>query len=157
MVLTIPLPAGVAELAALDPVHYDEAFAVDVATSLTAQEWARLTLEGAPAAMRAAMLNGWRSLLIRLAALDADGQVLGWQILHSEPQAIVLGVESAIGMTARIVMQIQPTQVVHSMVVRFDRSRARPVWAVLAPPHRRFVQTLLVDAQRRALQVEPVT
>ncbi|PZS30975.1 MAG: hypothetical protein DLM58_12680 [Pseudonocardiales bacterium] len=152
MVQTIPVPANVAEFAALDRFDYDEAFAVDIATDLSAEEWARLSIEGAPPPMRAAMLNGWKSLLIRLAPLDSEGQVLGWRIHHSEPQAIVLGIESRIGMTVRIVIQVQPTQVVHAMVVRYDRIIARPVWAVVSSPHRRFVRTLLADAQRRAVE-----
>jgi len=146
----IALPATVAELAALDTVDYQEAFAIDTDTVLTPEEWARLILEGAPAATRAALLGAWKPLGVRLAPLGSDGQVLGWPIQYSGSQAIVLGVECAIGFTARMVIQVQPGRIIHAMLCRFERDAGRDAFTALAPRHTQVVRSLLEDANRRA-------
>jgi hypothetical protein len=141
--LTIALPDGVAAIAGLDRIDYDESFSVDTDCNPSPEDWARLTLEGAPGWMRAVMVNGWRSLGINLASLDSDRAVLGWPILRNTSDEIVLGIESSIGLTARIVIQPSPTRVVHSMLVKYESEAARVAWAVIAPPHRAFVRRLL--------------
>lgn len=143
MVQTITMPAGVAELAALDPVDYHEAFAFETDSVRRPENWARLILENAPLVKRAVMLSAWTGLGVRLAALGSDGQVLGWRIRHSGPEAVVLGMQAAIGITARIVIQVDHQRVVHAMLIRYDRSIARPVWRMVAPRHRRFIGALL--------------
>jgi len=141
--LTIALPDGVSDIAGLDRYDYDETFSVDTDCNPSPEDWARLTLEDAPRWMRAVMVNGWRSLGIDLAPLDSDRAVLGWPILRNTPDDIVLGIESSIGLTARIVIQPSPTRGVHSMLVKYESEAARVAWAGIAPPHRVFVRRLL--------------
>jgi hypothetical protein len=146
---TIPVPAAVAGLAGLEPVHYDEAFTFDTDVSRRPEEWARLILEGASPRERAVMLATWTALGIRLAWLGSRGQVLGWRILHNGPDGIVLGVRAALGLTARVVVRVEPGRVVHAMLVRYDRGLGRRIWAKVAPGHHRFVAGLLERASRR--------
>jgi hypothetical protein len=168
MVRTIAPPTGVAELAALDRVDYQEAFAFAAEAGVaetrgaaggagggtaagsvrSPEEWARRILEGAPPRKRAAMLLVWTALGIRLAPLGSPGQVLGWRIRYNGPDAIVLGVRAAAGLTARVVIQADAERVVHAMLVRYDRAIARRVWTVLGPRHHRFVADLLDRASR---------
>ncbi len=143
MARTIALPDGVRDIADLRPVDYEEAFVVDTAADPAPEAWARLALEQAPPWTHAVMVNGWRSLGIHLAPPGSPTAVLGWPILRNSSEVIVLGVESTIGLTARIVIQPTPRDVTHSMVVRYDRPAARVAWAAIAPPHRAFVRRLL--------------
>jgi len=143
MALTIDVPNRVGELAGLDRVDYDEAFSVETAWAGSPEQWARHCMAGAPRWMRAVMVHGWRSLGIHLAPIPSDDAVLGWPILRSSPDHVVLGIDSAIGLTARIVVWVEPERVVHSMLVRFENPAARAAWAGIAPPHRVFVRRLL--------------
>lgn len=136
-------------LADLDPIHYREAFAIDVGTDRCPEDWSRLIMEDASPGKRAAMLRAWTLLGLRLAPLNADGQILGWRVLHSEANAVVLAAESFSGLSARIVVTASPQRVVQAMVVRYDRWFARPLWQFVAPKHRRFVKGLLADAITR--------
>lgn len=133
-------------LAGLEPVHYREAFAIDVDTDRRPVEWSRLIMEDASPGKRAAMLRAWTLWGLKLAPANADGQILGWRILHSGADAVVLAAESISGLSARIVLTANPQRVVQVMVVRYDRWFARPLWQIVAPKHRRFVKGLLADA-----------
>lgn len=147
---TIAVPAGVAELTALGAVDYQEAFTFDTDAVLTPEEWARLILEGAPQTTRTALLGAWKRLRVTLAPLESDGQLLGWSIQHSGSRDIVLGVESEIGFSARMVIQAQPGRVIHAMLFRFERDAGRAAFMPLAPRHTEVVRSLLDDANRRA-------
>jgi hypothetical protein len=146
-VRTIPVLAGVAEIAGLDRVDYDEAFDFETDAVRRPEDWARLILEGAPLSKRLQMVGAWTALGIRLALPGTKGQVLGWRIRRSDPEAVVLEVHAAVGLTARIVIQAEPQRVTHSMVVRYDRALGGRVWRRIAPGHRRFVRALLNRAR----------
>lgn len=135
--------------AGIRPIHYREAFAVDVDMDRSPEDWTRLIMEGASPNKRAAMLRAWTLLGLRLAPLNSEGQVLGWRVQHSGADAVVLGVDALSGLSARIVVTATPHRVVQAMVVRYDRWFARPLWKLIAARHRRFVKGLLNDAARR--------
>lgn len=136
---------GIQALAGLEPIHYREAFAIDVDTARRPEDWLRLIMEGASPGRRAAMLRAWTFLGVRLAPLSSEGQILGWRIQHSGADAVVLAAESWSGLSARIILTATPQRVVQAMVVRYDRWFARPVWTFVAPRHQRFVKGLLED------------
>ena len=153
MVRKIALPVGTAELAGFDGYDYDEAWEIAIPdVGITPEEWARLALEGAPSAMRAVMVNGWKTLGIGLEPLGSTSAVLGWPIRRSDDAALVLGVHAGVGITARIVMRAYPGKMVHAMLVRYDNLAGRAAWNVIAPGHRKFVETLLGIARQRAGQ-----
>jgi hypothetical protein len=139
----------VAVLAGLDRADYREAFAADVRVDRPPEEWCRLILEGASPAKRAAMLRTWTLLGVGLAPLGSEGQILGWRIRHSGADAVVLGARSRTGLDARLVVSAPSRQVVQTMMIRYDRWPARPLWTIIAPQHRRFVYGLLADAVAR--------
>ncbi len=86
----IELPGGLVELAGLDRVDYREAFAFDTVVRRTPEAWERLILAGAPFSDRITMVTCWTALGIRLALPVTSGHVLGWRILHSDAESIVL-------------------------------------------------------------------
>jgi len=57
-------------LSTLSQVDYEDAFLVEtgLAQERTAEEWARVVLEGAPAGMRRGLLSGWLALGLRLSS-----------------------------------------------------------------------------------------
>ncbi len=132
----------------LDRVDYDEEFTFETDAVRGPEEWARLILEGAPLSKRLQMIGAWTALGIRLALPGTRGQVLGWRIRHSDADAVVLGVHAAVGLTARIVIQVEQRRVTHSMVVRFDSALGRQIWSRMAPGHHRFVRALINRAER---------
>jgi Protein of unknown function (DUF2867) len=139
-------------LAGLHPIHYSEAFAIDVDTYRRPEDWMRLIMEDAFPHKRAAMLRTWKFLGLTLAPLSSEGQVLGWRVQHSGANDVVLAAESRSGLSARIVVTATPQRVVQAMVVRYDRWFARPLWRFIAPNHRRFVKGLLKDVVPRAVR-----
>ncbi|MFF5084444.1 hypothetical protein ACFY36_46010 [Actinoplanes sp. NPDC000266] len=135
-------------LAGIEPIHYREGFSFATGERLSAETWARRILEGAPRPERAKMLAVWKLLGVGLAPLKAPGQVLGWRIQHSAPDAVVLAVRAAAGISARLVLRVEPGRVTHAMVVRYETGLGRRVWTRFAPAHRRFYVHLLDRARR---------
>ncbi|MEU8814562.1 hypothetical protein [Actinoplanes sp. NPDC048796] len=142
-------------LAGLEPVDYREGFGFPTGESLSAEAWARRILEGASRGDRAKMLAAWRFLGVGLAPLKAPGQVLGWRIRRSDPEAIVLAVRATAGVSARLVLRAEPGRVTHAMLVRYDSGLGRRVWTRFAPAHRRFYVRLLDRARRTGHGTSP--
>ncbi|MGH3714373.1 MAG: hypothetical protein ACRDT4_13060 [Micromonosporaceae bacterium] len=144
----VPVPAHIAALNLLDRVDYEDAFTVRSSVPQSAEQWARLALEGAPPALRGFILGAHRALGLRLASPKSPDHVLGWEILQSEPDLLLLGTEGHI-LTPRIVLSTPPGRVVAATLIRFDRVGARAVWAVVAPIHRGVARYLLDRTAKR--------
>ena len=145
----VDVPPDAAALAGLEPISYREGFTFTGAVQRRPEEWARLTLEEASMGERLAMLSTWVALGVGLAPLGSPGQVLGWRIRHQDPDAIVLGTRALVGLTARIVIRTDGPDVLHTMVVRYDRGLGARLWPRVAPRHHRFVIGLLERAATR--------
>nr|WP_296077165.1 hypothetical protein [uncultured Actinoplanes sp.] len=102
-VRSVEPPARVRALAGLDRYDYAEAFAFDAPAARTPEEWSRRILLGASPSDRLTMLAVWTALTVHLSP-PWTAQILGWRILHSTPDALVLGIRASIGLTARIVI-----------------------------------------------------
>lgn len=149
----VPTPA--AALKALNPVDYADTFAAETALQLTPEQWARRMLDGAPPALKGFVRGVFRIFLrVRLAPVHSTDHVMGWEIHRSGPEEIVLGVESPIGLTARLVVLVPHGHVALATLVRFDRSSGHAVWKVLAPIHRRVAQHGVSHAAHRAAAAE---
>jgi hypothetical protein len=129
---------------------YADAFEVRVTEpdARTAEQWARCALEQARPLLRRTVLTAHRHLLrFRLGPLDSPDHVLGWTIVTSEPDVIRLEASSPVIRGVIIGRRSDPTTVVLTTFVRFERPAvARVVWAIAAPLHRRVARELLVDA-----------
>jgi hypothetical protein len=100
------------------------------------------------------LLSVFKTLRFRLGPSGSADHVLGWEIQQNGPQEIVLGVESAIGLTARVIVLTSPGQVVLATLVRFDRGSGRVVWRVLAPIHRIVARYLISHTANLAAAAE---
>lgn len=132
-------------LSGLSPIQYREAFAVQLTANGSAEEWARLLLEGATPRKRAAMLTTWGLLRLKLGPPGSPDHVLGWRVRSRSDDAVVLAVRNGPGLEARIVLTASDHRLVHTMVVHNDHWYWRLLWAALAPKHRSFVRGLLQD------------
>jgi uncharacterized protein DUF2867 len=138
----------------LENLSYTYACAIDTAVEgVAAEEWARATFEGAPAAVRLVIVAGWRLALgLRLVPRGSPSSVLGWRILSNTPLAIVLATDSPL-LTARLVVQVDGALVVHTTLVRLRNRLGRVVWTAATPIHQLTIPFLLNHAaapRRRA-------
>jgi hypothetical protein len=118
------------------------------ARSLTPEQWARATFEGAPVLLRWFLAMGWTLVLgLRLGPRPSPRHVLGWLISDSGADSVTLESHSPLIVTSNIVV-VSNSNVVWVTFVRFNRRIARPVWAVAAPIHHMMVPYLLKRASR---------
>jgi Protein of unknown function (DUF2867) len=133
-----------------DP-DYASSFAADCpqADGNTPEQWARSTLEGAPGFLRWFVLIGWKVVLrLRLQPRSAAGNIMGWRIRTTTPDAITLEVSSSL-VAARKVLKVEQDRVTFTTYVWFERAQGRLLWSVIAPIHHRIEPLLLTLAASR--------
>ena len=142
------LPAGTRELSTLARIDYQDAFLVGTgpARDLTAEQWAREVLEGAPASTRRALTRGWSGLGLRLGPAQSDRHVLGWEIRRNDPDAVLLGARGRLGLCGELIFQRSACSLLYATVVQLENRVARGLWAAIESRHRRVVQGLLEQA-----------
>jgi len=133
---------------------YGAAFEVTVvgAQARSAEEWAQVTFEDAPPALRWLVVLGWKTILgLRLGPRRSPDHVLGWRIQSKDPDRIVLEVSSAL-LTAHKVVWVDASRLTVATFIRYDRRWARVVWSAVAPVHHRTEPLLLTYAASRPLR-----
>ena len=137
----------------LPSVEYADAFVVDVAgpPDWTAERWARTVLEDAPAGLRTALRRGWTALgLIEVAG---ERSILGWEIRHADPDTVLIGRGSRIGMPGELLFMRRPHGVSFSTLVHHRTVLTHALWAAVRPGHVRTVSALLERAGRAATEL----
>lgn len=148
----VPLPAAARARSTLAHVDYEDCFMMDVPDvhERTAEQWARAVLEDAPAALRRSLRSAWRTLGMRVGPERADGFVLGWAVQRSEPDVVLLGGTSRLGMQAELLLERQQHGLLFATLVQFDNPAARTLWQVaIERPHVRAVRYVLEQARER--------
>lgn len=144
------------ELRRLDPLgvtaNHEDAFVVGTELEgSSAEQWARRIFEEVPGYLRLVMVVGWSSLTFRLGPRPSTSHIQGWRILATAADSIVLGVDSGVGLTLRLVVWVEPGRVGLATFVRYGRPASRRVWAVARPVHLWGAPVLLnLAAPRRA-------
>jgi hypothetical protein len=133
------------------PHDYEFAYAVDrpPGRTLSAEQWARAMLEGAPPAARWFLIVGWIAITCRLRPRRSPSRILGWSIESSSPEMVTIVVEALIGLTSRLVVSVDDRNVTVGSFVRFHgplKPLARVVWAAAVPLHERMLPYLLTAA-----------
>ena len=109
----------------------------------SAEAWLRAMFEDAHPALRAFIVSGWiGALRLRLGPRPSPDHVIGWKILSTTHEEIVIGVESPL-VSAHQVLQVSEGTVTHVTLVHFERSVAKVVWGVAAPIHVRTIPHLM--------------
>lgn len=138
-------------LSVIDP-SYADSFRVsrERAAEQSGEYWMRSVLERAPRPLRWFVVVGWRTILgFRLGPAGSPAHVLGWPILTTTPQRIVVEQRSAL-MTARLALQVNGSEIVWTTEVRYEHRAARAVWPIVRVVHRRIVPYALRHAVSRA-------
>ena len=80
----------------------------------------------------------------------SDRSVLGWPIRASDPDFVLLGAESRVGMPGELLLRREDDGLLFATFVRHDNPLVRALWARVVPGHVRTVRTLLERASRNA-------
>jgi hypothetical protein len=106
------------------------------ARSMSAEQWARATWEGAPTIVRGFLTLGWRFTLgLRLARGRSPTHVLGWRMLDDRPDTVTLHARSAL-INGHNVVIVQESTVLWTTFVRYEQPIARPIWRLVELVHR---------------------
>lgn len=143
-------PRAARDRSTLPSVEYADSFVVDVTATpeWTAERWARTVLEGAPAGLRATLRRGWTGL--GLTEATGAQTILGWEIRHADPDTVLIGRASRIGMPGEMLVTRRPTGMSFSTLVHHRTVLTRALWAAVRPAHVRTVSALLARAGRAA-------
>jgi hypothetical protein len=144
----IQVPPTARALCTLPHVDYEDAFLVDIDTvgDRTAEQWARVILEDAPAVTRRALKRGWSALGLRLGPTRSEGFVLGWEVRRSTPDVALLGARSRLGMPAELLVERRQQRLLFATFVQQETCIARAMWAGVEPVHRPIVRDVLEQA-----------
>jgi hypothetical protein len=143
-----------------EPYDYADAFEIRLRESdaRTAEEFARCALEQAPRPVRWAIRFAHRHVLrLRLGPRSSPDHILGWKILTAEPEVLHLGaVSPLLGRAVLVGHRVDPSHAAIATYLFYKRpTRARALWTVIGPMHRRIAPYLLDRAA--AAQTSPST
>ncbi len=96
--------------------------------------------------MRLFLTTGWRLLLLEGKPRSDAAHVLGWPIVSSSPDRVVLQRHSRLGIDATLVFSVAPDTATFASGMAFRNPLARIVWAGVAPTHRWAVRSVLGHA-----------
>lgn len=148
LVRQVEPPADARALSTLDRIDYADTFLVDTRGQQprTGEQWARLILDGAPAALRASLPGSWRSLGLKHGKPGDRHCVLGWPVEHSGTDYALLSAQSRVGMPGQLLFLPRGDELLFATFVQHRNPAARAVWAGVVPAHRRVVRQLLQHA-----------
>ena len=118
------------------------------ARSVSAEQWARATWEGAPTIVRWLLVLGWRFVLgLRLVPGRSPTNVLGWRMLDDRPDTVTLQARSAL-ITGHNVVIVRESTVLWTTLVRYEQPIARPIWRLAELVHRIVLPYTLTRARK---------
>lgn len=144
----VELPEHIRVLDTLADPDYTWACAVTAQSQdeRTAQEWARAVFEGAPRPVQWFLVTGWVGFLrLRPGPRRSPSLIFGWKILSATPTTATLTINAA-AFSTHLVVDVQQSRVVHATFLRYERRRARFLWAMTEPIHRLTIRYLLGHA-----------
>jgi hypothetical protein len=141
----IAVPRGARARCMLARIDYEDAFLVDTgpARNRTAEQWARAILEGAPIAVRSALVSGWSASGLRLGSLSSEEFVLGWEVRRSTPDRVLLAARSRFGLPAELLVERRTRRLLFATFVQHENPVARALWAGVEPVHGPVVRHVL--------------
>jgi hypothetical protein len=133
----------------LSRADYMDAFAVrgEPGDTRSPEVLARAALETAPNTARVIFRFAWAVLGFRLGPQGSPTHISGWRILRSDPTLVEIATEGR-RVTSRIVVRDVGGEIVVTTFLAWQSPNIRPIWAVLAPMHRRMARFLIDRAAR---------
>jgi hypothetical protein len=140
----VDVPTDIGEFSTLPRIDYSDAFVIPPRAhpDWTALEWARAVLQDAPGPTRARLRAGWAALGLRLDA-TSERSILGWETRRADPDTVLLGADSHIGMPGELLFTLRPEGLLFATFLHHRTSATRPVWAAVERTHVRTVRELL--------------
>jgi hypothetical protein len=132
----------------LPDAAYDYADAFEVTLSEPddhpAETWVRTALEASPAALRRliGIVHG-RVIRFRLGPTSDPQHIIGWRIVTSEPDVVCIEAVGPILRAAISARRTSPRAAVLTTFLWYAHPRARLLWLVVGPLHRRVAPYLL--------------
>lgn len=121
---------------------------VEDATSMTPEQWARETFEGAPTPIRWVLVLGFKLVLgLKLERGRSSDHVLGWQMSENPADTVTLEAGSWL-VAAHNVATVRDSSVVWTTLVRYKKGVARPIWRLVELVHRILMPYILTHAGR---------
>jgi hypothetical protein len=153
MVREVEILAAARTLTTLPRLDYTDAFLVQTGpgNDRTGEQWARIFLEGAPAATRKALRSGWAALGLQLGAADAEDRVLGWELRHNDADHALLAGDSRVGFSAELLLRPEGDTLLFATLLQLKNPAAQALWATIALGHRKVVKHVLEQGARREL------
>ena len=147
----VAVPPAARRLSTLSCVDYEDAFLIDIgpAQDRTPEQWARVILEDAPVTIRTALQSGWFALGLQPCSARSERSVLGWEVLHSTPEYVLLAGSSRLGLSAELLVKRHEHRLLYATLLQQQNPIARAVWAGVAPIHRPIVRYVLDQGSRR--------
>jgi hypothetical protein len=146
----VPLPPAARNLSSLPRIDYEDCFVAETehAMDLSAEEWARRILEGAPTRFRVTAPATWFALGLKHGLPWSGDNILGWPIRRSEPGHVLLGAQSRSGMPAELIVKREENSVLLATVIQQKGPLMKRVWSLVEGPHQRIVPALLARGIR---------
>ncbi len=148
-------PEPIRSLDTLADPSYTDLFTAPMtgAQNKSAEEWARLILEGGPAPLRLLIFVVQRFVLgLRVELRRSPDLVLGWKIGASSDDYIRMETGSWL-MTPHLILKVDEDQISVATLIRYDHPIAARVWPPVSLLHRRVGIALLghtLKAQQQA-------
>ncbi|MCX4665265.1 hypothetical protein OG453_01005 [Streptomyces sp. NBC_01381] len=138
-------------LSTLARIDYANALLADIgpAQDRTAEQWARVVMEDAPADRRQALTQGWSALGLQLGPARSAGFVLGWQVRHSTPDTVRLSAGATLGLRSELRFQRRQHTLLLACFIQLDDDKARAMWAQAESRHPQVMYQLLEQAIAR--------
>jgi hypothetical protein len=114
----------------------------------SAADWARATLRGADGTFSRVV---WQGILGFALSSGAPNTLVGWPIVQDTFERFVLQTGGRL-MSGRMVFELDGDEVRWTTSLRYDRSIAAAIWAVVGPAHRRIAPQSLEGGRRRLLR-----
>lgn len=143
------VPDAVRALA--EPHDYVDLFvaAARGASETTPEQWARATMEGAPAAGR---FLAWQ-VICGLHLQPGPDRIAGWRITGRGVDWIRVAADGRF-MSAQIVFRVEATRVAFATFVHYDRQIAAPIWGAASVIHRTAAPNFLRGGVRRVARAQ---
>jgi hypothetical protein len=140
------IPASIRDFDAIRSDYIDLFAAMTGTTAASAKQWARVAVEGSPAAGR---FLAWRVLCaLRLEAPTSPDTIGGWRIVDGGNEWIRVEARSWF-MTANMIFRLEQERLLFATLVRYDNPAGRSIWGLVSAIHRRVAPNFLSGAVAR--------
>jgi hypothetical protein len=146
----VELPPAARALCSLPRIDYSDCFVAetDHAMELSAEEWARRILEGAPTSFKISAPATWFALGLKHGLPWSGNNMLGWPVRRSEPGFVLLGAQSRTGMPAELLIKRQQGSILFATFIQHRSRVMKRIWSFMEGPHQEIVPRLVARGVR---------